>query len=968
MRANRFGIGPPDYFIYLRVMATGWLLTETGQLSFLLGGNAPAITHDCVAIMLLIGIVVLVALIGVYLSWRGGWTGIGRIAASARIDVAGVFALGLWADSVTSSVLLPVRKLVVGAGPEVPLLVLAVLVAMVVAPTVRHALFLFRKPDDSSKFLSDDDISHRDEDLLDRDSDAKAFADALHENGGTSSFVFGVDGPWGIGKSSFMNLVEAHLWSIGKGSVLVFRFEPLRYAMETDLPAKFIRDLVAQIDKVTFAPEFPTAVSRYSRMLRGTADVSFLGFKLSLAPTPETVDEALESIDDVLKRLRKRLVVVIDDLDRLDTDAVNNVLFAVRRTFNLSQATYVLCYDSEVLASQGERASRTRQFLEKFVTVQVSLFAPTSYLISFLRSDWKSDQRRLQSIPAATMLRLSSVCTALADLLESKAAAQYQLIAGNLRKVKRFVNASLLMRMENFDISGSDFYATDLVHLILLHLNYPGLFRELYAEETGGRTGRFSARRMQETSGRRWVNALDFPHVLNHCPDDSARFLVRQLFDVDTIEIDSWAHRDEQTFFQGRACFNEPHKRTLEKYLELIVRFALPDPLDSLRFYLNVVVELKNGVTIADLFTRKEFGQGSKPETHRKFWQVVTDQSRTFSRATADEAIDGLVASLPRYSFIGEMFWAARSSAVYSLCQLLDNAGWGKELSRVNNSAENIADIAFRIFGEGDHKGRGILQRLSASGRGALGWRDLMLFRLTCSADRGVQLYNLTNSLVRYQVADGPTQGPVAEIAKVEMRCISQAVFSLFRNRYIDPCLNFYDDVDLITDDQWHGDLEAEGGSSLHEERNALKSFVIYQLTNSYGASNNGIGCGFYDEDGAADQHGIATAMNRYLFDVCFDVSRSKQNATHFADHCLRSLKDSFFQGAAGRGYTVTEAGIIGFLDREALSSYWLSSRDQIREMGLTDQDREMRLGNYVANYGIDLPRAFEVLDRMVDG
>ena len=79
----------------------------------------------------------------------------------------------------------------------------------------------------------------------------------------------------------------------------------------------------------------------------------------------------LDDIVDVLRRIGRRVIVVIDDLDRLDPKTVNNVLFATRRTFKLSQATYVLCYDTEVLAGEKEEGSRAREFLEKFVTVKL---------------------------------------------------------------------------------------------------------------------------------------------------------------------------------------------------------------------------------------------------------------------------------------------------------------------------------------------------------------------------------------------------------------------------------------------------------------------------------------------------------------------------------------------------------------------------------------------------------------------
>ncbi|WP_454737191.1 hypothetical protein [Cupriavidus necator] len=41
----------------------------------------------------------------------------------------------------------------------------------------------------------------------------------------------------------------------------------------------------AAIQRKVFAPEFRQAASRYSRLIKGKADVSFLGFKLSLEPS-----------------------------------------------------------------------------------------------------------------------------------------------------------------------------------------------------------------------------------------------------------------------------------------------------------------------------------------------------------------------------------------------------------------------------------------------------------------------------------------------------------------------------------------------------------------------------------------------------------------------------------------------------------------------------------------------------------
>ncbi len=187
--------------------------------------------------------------------------------------------------------------------------------------------------------------------------------------------------------------------------------------------------------------------------------------------------------------------MIIDDLDRLDAKSINNVLFIARRTFRLTRAATILCYDTEVLVGAKEEGDKARQFLEKFVNVKLSLFIDGKTLQGFLLRDWKNKGSEYPSIPADTMIKLSAVLAELARLLEADNAARYRPVVGDLRKIKRFVNALLLLQLEKTDLGRTDFNGRDLVNLILLHLHYPGLFRRVYAEETEGRSGSFSVRR-----------------------------------------------------------------------------------------------------------------------------------------------------------------------------------------------------------------------------------------------------------------------------------------------------------------------------------------------------------------------------------------------------------------------------------------------------------------------------------------
>ena len=210
--------------------------------------------------------------------------------------------------------------------------ILVALVLALISPLCRTYLSLKKKSAPQFYFLGDDEIETEEEDILQNKGLAKDFAETVLASEAHAGLVFGIDGPWGTGKTSFINLAERHWKAVGD-SVIVFRFEPLRYAAEPDLSERFLRDLTATIQRQVYAPEFRPAASRYSRMVKG---ISLFGFRLSIEPLSETIDELLEDIDSVLKSIRRRVIVVIDDLDRLDAKTVNNVLFAIRRTFKLS--------------------------------------------------------------------------------------------------------------------------------------------------------------------------------------------------------------------------------------------------------------------------------------------------------------------------------------------------------------------------------------------------------------------------------------------------------------------------------------------------------------------------------------------------------------------------------------------------------------------------------------------------------
>lgn len=970
----------PELLIFVRMFVVGLFGAEVCRAAYYLGtAFAPEVADLEVwarGSAVLAGLAICV----VYAVNRGAHTAAVQMGRSNRLDLLIAVFLGAWSNELTMPWLSKFHAALKAANPHWAPVALLLLSTVLLSPLIQRHWPRRRQIEPQLQFLADEEIGHEADDLLSNEPQAKSFAETVLASGAHSGLVFGVDGPWGVGKTSFINLAERY-WKRAADKVIVCRFEPLRYASEPDLADRLIRDLSAAIQNKVFAPEFRPAASRYSRLIKGKADVSFLGFKLSLEPSQETVDELLDDIDEVLRRIGRRVIVVIDDLDRLDAKTVNNVLFATRRTFKLSQATYVLCYDTEVLAGGKEEGSRAREFLEKFVTVKLSLFVDSSSIRNFLQRDWEKSESQLGSVPSDTMVKLGAVLNELAEILGGKSAAKYLPLIGDLRKIKRFINAILLMQIEKTNLGRTDFNKRDLIHLMLLHLNYPGLFRRIYAEETEGRSGTFSIRREYDKPD--FKNADGFGQVKEEHLG-SARFLLEQLFDVVVLELGD-GRNIEESVLRSRACFNKGDTRNLESFLKLIVRFATPEPQETFVLYQTAVDRVLKGRSIASVFAEAEFALEREEIAHDQFWRVLVNQAYDFTSPTAEDAIETLVEHLPRYSSFDNDDRGLRPRSIYSLLRLLDRAGWGRSAGRRRaNSPENVIEIALRIFGEHAFVGRGLLERLASPDRGVLGWNDLMLFRLQCSADRGGQLYNLHTALIAHQDLSAPTSGLVSQLALMEMRTLSQHVFAHFKRTYIDSGRNFIAEACEVPVDAFLGhafahlheqaslDPRSEQGDTTIARRVAAArsfaaSFVMYQLSNPLPPNGSGVGCGHYDESGAEDGGGISRLMNEYVFGFCFSPVVDGDNVLLFLDHCLAHLSSPFHTGRDEEGHVATKAGLPGGLDPKAMGRYWLSHRDHIRGLGLKDNGRCVFMPGYTAFYRDDLDGVFAVLDELAE-
>ena len=234
-------------------------------------------------------------------------------------------------------------------------------------------------------------IAGPDEDRLGLQPFADGLATALLADDSRTArgVVLGLEGSWGSGKSSILNLVAARLAERAGERLVLVRFDPWLVSGRDDLIAAFIRELVDAIDPVRkergrvgsaaaklaeYGEMLSPALNLYVPLL-GTAVGGLMkaagkGVSPSRSPTDMRKD-----VEKVLAELDRPVVVLVDELDRVEDAEVRTVAQLVRAVLDFPNVSYVLAYDpkrvSEALGGGDEK--RGAAYLEKIVQLRVPL-------------------------------------------------------------------------------------------------------------------------------------------------------------------------------------------------------------------------------------------------------------------------------------------------------------------------------------------------------------------------------------------------------------------------------------------------------------------------------------------------------------------------------------------------------------------------------------------------------------------
>jgi hypothetical protein len=246
----------------------------------------------------------------------------------------------------------------------------------------------------------DEPITSQKEDKFGREKFANSVAEALVKVPKQQSMTVGLYGSWGSGKTSIINMAIDYLTKKYTDKVVVIKFNPWIFSSTESLHLAFFSTLASRLDTKLYKGKHSIGelLRKYAKLTGPLSDTVGMFFPPASWPTRVAsilssfgkteasssekvdIDETRHLINELLSKSGKRIVVVIDDIDRLDSDEIHQVFKLVKNVAHFQNISYLLAFDQVVVAKalSNRYPSNPKiggNFIDKIV--QLPLYVPT---------------------------------------------------------------------------------------------------------------------------------------------------------------------------------------------------------------------------------------------------------------------------------------------------------------------------------------------------------------------------------------------------------------------------------------------------------------------------------------------------------------------------------------------------------------------------------------------------------------
>lgn len=312
--------------------------------------------------------------------------------------------------------------------------------------------------------LNDWPIEHKEDDIFDLEYEAIKLSEKIKILDRNKTWSLAITAPWGTGKTSFLNLIMEH---ISEKDFEVVRFIPRDSKSFKTIQEDFFTSIACVLSK--YDSRCSNTLKDYMASLQ-LIDNRGLVEKVTNFYRIWNKDSLKDSIKQSFASLNKKVLVLIDDFDRLSKDEILEVLKLIDSNAAFTNMVFLTAYDKEQVNISLGDSFKTRDtcFVDKFFNLEFAIPSrPYSYISKYIED-------KLRELLDASNEEYSTIQQTIA-----KQFSLFEKYIPTLRDAKRYINQFIL----DFKQVRGDVMIDEYLLVQIIKYRYPELYKSLYKKE-----------------------------------------------------------------------------------------------------------------------------------------------------------------------------------------------------------------------------------------------------------------------------------------------------------------------------------------------------------------------------------------------------------------------------------------------------------------------------------------------------
>lgn len=191
----------------------------------------------------------------------------------------------------------------------------------------------------------------------------------LLTNSPKESFSIGLISRWGTGKSSVINLLEKK--DDGKNLKIV-RFKPWMYENNNNMFTELYKAINNEMSNDNCL-DMSKIFNEYKKLIFGNIEKqTMFNFNFLETEKYDTIEKIKSYINNKISNSYKKIVIVIDDLDRIEKKDILFVFKIIHNILNFNNIIYILCYDEDKINRMlSKEIDIDKKFMEKIIQEKI---------------------------------------------------------------------------------------------------------------------------------------------------------------------------------------------------------------------------------------------------------------------------------------------------------------------------------------------------------------------------------------------------------------------------------------------------------------------------------------------------------------------------------------------------------------------------------------------------------------------